>query len=183
MDLIGLINDILESVNTIDKGRQGLKTNGEEHEGRLHYETGISEALNAFKNALSSTDPQIILVVEEAFIEQELKFCSDDDNYSRSSLTLALQSFEDAFLCFESVEVHAGYKAADKTWPHTSKHRIKNYPKDAFHLACISHRTRLQNILRAPGINMIEKTVLKQRAANMTSAQAAYLEKQREALR
>jgi len=183
MDLIGLINKILKSAYTIDKGRQGLKTDGEEHEGRLHYETGISDALNVFKKALSSNDPQIILAVEEAFIEQELKFCSDDDNYSRSSLSQALQSFEDAFLCLESVEDHAGYKAADKTWPHTSKYRIKNHPKDAFHLACISHRTRLQNILRAPGINMIEKTVLKQRASNMISAQAAYLGKQREALR
>ena len=183
MDLIGLINDILESVYTIDKGRQGLKTDGEEHEGRLYYEKGISIASSAFAKALSSIDPQIILSVEEMFIEQELKYCSDDDNYSRSSLNLALQSFEDAFLCLESVEDHNGYKAADKTWPHTSKHRIKNYPKDAFHLACISHRTRLQNILRAPGINMIEKTVLKQRASNMTSAQAAYLGKQREALR
>jgi len=42
MDLIGLINKILKSAYTIDKGRQGLKTDGEEHEGRLHYETGIS---------------------------------------------------------------------------------------------------------------------------------------------
>jgi hypothetical protein len=122
------------------------------------------------------------LVAEEAFVEQELKYCSDDDIYSRSSLTLALQSFEDAFLCFEAVENHIGYKAADKTWPHTTKYRVKNYPKDAFHLACISHRTRLQNVLRAPGINMIEKTVLEQRAANMTSAKKAYLGKQREVL-
>jgi len=183
MDLIGLLNKILKSAYTIDKGRQGLKTDGEEHEGRLYYEKGILTALNIFIEALSSTDPQIILAVEEAFIKQELKYCSDDDNYSRSSLILALQSFEDAFLCLESVENHNGYKAADKTWPHTSKYRYKDHPKDAFHLACISHRTRLQNILRAPGINMIEKTVLKQRASNMTSAQAAYFGKQREALR
>jgi hypothetical protein len=183
MDLIGLINDILTCTSRIDKGRKGLTTNGQEHDGRLFYEKGIAAASSTFKEALSSTDPQIILAVEEAFIEQELKFCSDDDNYSRSSLTLALQSFEDAFLCLESVEDHNGYKAADKTWPHTSKYRYKNHPKDAFHLACISHRTRLQNILRAPGINMIEKTVLKQRASNMTSAQVAYLGKQREALK
>jgi len=182
MDLIGLINKILESVYTIDKGRQGLKTDGEEHEGRLNYEAGISDALIVFTKAIISTDPQIILSVEEMFIEQELKYCNEDDNYSRSSLTLALQSFEDAFLCLESVEDHIGYKAADKTWPHTTKYRIKEYPKDAFHLACISHHTRLQNILRAPGINMIEKTVIKQRATNMTSAQTAYLGKQKKAL-
>jgi len=64
MDLIGLINDILESVYTIDKGRQGLKTDGEEHEGRLYYEKGISIASSAFVKALSSIDPQIILSKE-----------------------------------------------------------------------------------------------------------------------
>jgi len=182
MDLIGLINKILSSTSRIDKGRKGLRTNGQEHEGRLFYEEGITSALDAFSQALSTGNPQTILATEEAFIEQELKYCNNDDIYSRSSLTQALQSFEDAFLCFESVENYTEYKAANKTWPHTKKYRIKNYPKDSFHLACISHRTRLQNVLRAPGINMIEKTVLEQRAANMTSAQSIYLRKQKEAL-
>jgi hypothetical protein len=182
MDLIGLVNKILTSTARIDKGRKGLRTDGQEHEGRLHYEKGIAVASSTFAKALSTADPQAILATEEAFIEQELKYCSDDDIYSRSSLTQALRNFQDAFLCFESVEDHAGYKAADKTWPHSPKYRVKNYPKDAFHLACISHRTRLQNVLRAPGINMIEKTVLEQRAANMASAQAAYMGKQKEAL-
>jgi hypothetical protein len=182
MDLTGLLNDILVCVYFIDKGRRGLKTDGEEHQGRLYYEDGISEASIAFTKALSSNDSQIILAAEEAFIEQELKYCSDDDIYSRSSLTQALLSFQDAFLCFESVEDHAGYKTADKTWPHRKEYRIKSYPKDAFHLACISHRIRLHNVLRAPSINMIEKAILEKRAANMTSAQAAYFRKQREAL-
>jgi hypothetical protein len=182
MDLTGLINDILDCVYFIDQGRKGFKTDGEEHQGRLNYEDGISEASKAFSQALSTSDPQTILAVEEAFVEQELKYCSDDDIYSRSSLTQALLSFQDAFLCFESVEDHAGYKAADKTWPHRKEYRIKSYPKDAFHLACISHRIRLHNVLRAPGINMIEKDILEKRAANMTSAQAAYMGKQREAL-
>ena len=182
MDLIGLLDDILACVDTIDKGRQGLKTDGEEHKGRLHYEKGIAAASSAFLQALSTNDPHTIMAAEEAFVEQELKFCSADDIYSRSSLTLALQSFEDAFLCLEAVEDSHGYRTAEKTWPHSPKYRVKKYPKDAFHLACISHRTRLQNVLRAPGINMIEKTVLKQRASNMKSAKAAYLGKQKEAL-
>ena len=182
MDLIGLVNNFLISATQIDKGRKGLRTDGQEHEGRLYYEEGIAGASNAFSQALSTGDPQAILAAEEAFVEQELRYCSDDDIYSRSSLTQALQSFEDAFLCFESVEDHTGYKIAEKTWPHTPKYRVKNYPKDAFHLACISHRTRLQNVLRAPGINMLEKTVLEQRVSNMTSAQAAYLVKQKDVL-
>jgi hypothetical protein len=55
-------------------------------------------------------------------------------------------------------------------------------PKDSFHIACIAHHTRLRNILRAPGINMLEKAVLQQRAANMTTARNSYIEKQQAAL-
>ena len=50
------------------------------------------------------------------------------------------------------------------------------------HCACSAHWTRLQNILRSPGINMKEKAVLEQRAANMKTAQARYLLKQEKAL-
>jgi hypothetical protein len=81
MELIGLINNILSCVYFIDKGRKGLKTDGEEHQGRLNYERGIAAASEAFSKALSANNPQTILAVEEAFVEQELKYCSDDDIY------------------------------------------------------------------------------------------------------
>jgi hypothetical protein len=38
------------------------------------------------------------------------------------------------------------------------------------------------NSLRTPGINMIEKAVLDQRASNMTAAQGSYIEKQKRAM-
>jgi len=41
---------------------------------------------------------------------------------------------------------------------------------------------RFYHSLRTPGINMTEKAVLTQRAANMTAAQGGYLEKQKKAL-
>jgi hypothetical protein len=56
------------------------------------------------------------------------------------------------------------------------KKRVQGFPLDVFHQA------RLRNILRAPGIEMLEKALLKQRAANMKTAQSAYVEKQRKAL-
>ena len=49
-------------------------------------------------------------------------------------------------------------------------------------MACISHKTRIQNILRAPGIDPIEKALLKQRFANLSAAQNSYIEKQKTAL-
>jgi len=55
-------------------------------------------------------------------------------------------------------------------------------PKDAFHRACGGHKTRLNNILRSPGINLTEKKLLEQRLTNIITAQSVYYEKQKKAL-
>jgi hypothetical protein len=52
----------------------------------------------------------------------------------------------------------------------------------SIHQACDGHRTRLSNSLRTPGINMKEKAVIHQRAANMKTAVSHYMEKQKAAL-
>jgi hypothetical protein len=182
MDLVSFLNELSFYANAIDIGRKGVATDGEEHEGRIAYETGISGALAAFQQAQSTADPQTLILAELNFLQQELSFCHEADTDTKSSLTQAIQSFEDALLSLEAVEDTAGYKnCADKTWPHSPKYRIQGFPKDAFHIACIAHRTRLRNVLRAPGINMIEKAVLTQRAANMSAAQGSYVEKQKKA--
>jgi hypothetical protein len=182
MDLAGLISNVLISVALVDRGRRGLSTDGDEHEGRLSYEEGIAGALKAFSVAVSTCDPKTIMLVEEAFVEQELHYCSEEDSHTRSSMIQALHSFDDAFLCLEAVEDSAVYKVADKTWPHKPTYRVKGFPRDALHLACIAHRTRIANSLRTPGINMREKALLQQRIANMAAVQRAYIEKQRKAL-
>ncbi|MDR2049928.1 MAG: hypothetical protein LBP69_10795 [Treponema sp.] len=156
-------------------------TDGEEHAGRLHYEDGISGSLESFREAQASADPRTIVLAEMIFLEQELQFCHESDTDTHSSLTQAIQSFEDALLSLEAVE-EIGYRIADKTYPHRRETRVKGFPKDAFHLACIAHQTRLRNILRAPGINMTEKAVLQQRAVNMRTARQSYIEKQEKAL-
>jgi hypothetical protein len=177
LDPIGLTDKILTAVESIDAGRKGFAMDGQEHEGRLSYEDGISTAMTAFQETEATGDPEIIALVEEVFLQQELRFCNEQDTNAHNSLTQALQDFGDAFLSLEAVE-DAGYKIADKTYPHNQKCRYLGFPKDAFHQCCIAHRTRLQNVLRAPGINMTEKAVLQQRIVNMKTAQAAYLEKQ-----
>ena len=58
----------------------------------------------------------------------------------------------------------------------------KGFPKDAFHVACSSHRTRLKNILSAIGVDPIEKSLLKQRHSNLATAQNSYAKKQKFAL-
>jgi hypothetical protein len=182
MDTTGLINSILVSVVRIDRGRKGFATDGGEHEGRISYEKGIAAASIAFAEALSTADPQTIILAESAFLNQELEFSSEQDSNTRSSLTQAIQSFEDALRSLEIVENKKLYKAAEATHPTSPKYRINGFPKDAFHLACIAHRTRLRNVLRSPGISMTEKAVLEQRTVNMTAAQSGYIEKQKNAL-
>ena len=182
MDLIGLLDSIFEAVSNIDAGRKGFAIRGKEQEGRISYETGIVEALSAFREAQASSDPRIRFLAEYTFITQELHFCDEIDKNAFSSLTQAMQSFDDAFLCLELVENVAGYKLADNLLPRSPKYRVKGFPKDAFHIACLAHRTRIQNILRTPGIDVIEKTLLKQRFDNLAAAQNSYVEKQKKSL-
>jgi hypothetical protein len=181
LDATGFVYSIYEATIAIDTGRKGFATRGKEHEGRLSYERGISVALSAFRDAQSTTDPQIIILAEYTFITQELQFCEKTDKDALNSLTKAIQSFDDAFLALEAVE-EAGYKTVDKAFPHIKEYRISGFPKDSFHIACSSHKTRLKNILRAPGIDPIEKALLKQRFSNLATAQGGYVEKQKKAM-
>jgi hypothetical protein len=182
LDRTGLINKILSAVESIALGRNGFATDGEEHKGRIYYEKGITDAAESFDIAHASADPQTIILAELAFLEQELQFCNEADSDTKNSLTQAIQSFRDSLRCLKTVEDRALYQGAETTHPTAPKYRIRNLPKDAFHLACIAHRTRIRNALRTPGINMIEKAVLSRRAANMTAAQESYIEKQEKAL-
>jgi hypothetical protein len=182
MDQAGLLSSILLSTANIDKGRKNLATDGLEHVGRLYYEEGIFLALTTFKNAQTSANPQTMIWVELMYLQQEFQFCAEIDTLTRSSLTQAIQSFEDALRSLKTVENSTLYKAAETTYPSASKYRYHGFPRDVLHLAYTAHRTRLQNSLRTPGINIIEKAVLTQRAANMTTIQAVYAEKQRKVL-
>ena len=182
MAKIGLLSRIYEAASSIDAGRKGFAIKGKEREGRVSYEDGISEAMLAFQEAQTTADPETIILAEYTFLSQELQFCEPDDKDSISSLTQAIQSFDDAFLSLQAVEEPC-YKTVDKAFPHNGKYRVSGFPKDAFHIAAIGHRTRLQNILRSPGIDPIEKALLKQRFANLSAAQNGYVEKQRKAIK
>ena len=182
MDLISLANNIYLAVINIDAGRKGWATKGKEAEGRVAFEYGITSALDNFKKAQVSTDSQAIIFAEYTFISQELELCNENDKYSLSSLIQAKQSFDDAFLTLQVVENITFYREADKTHPHHKNYRTNGFPKDAFHIACTAHKTRLKNVLRSPGIDPIEKALLKQRLANLSTAQSGYVAKQKKAL-
>jgi len=177
----GLITRITDAAVNIDAGRKGFATRGKEQEGRILYELGITNAMTAFKEAQATADPQILILAEYTFITQELEFCEKTDKESLSSLNKAIQRFDDAFLALKAVE-NSGYKMVDQAIPHDKDYRVGGYPKDSFHIACHSHVTRIKNMLRTPGIDPIEKSLLKQRLANLPTAQGGYIEKQKKAL-
>jgi len=177
----GLIDSIYSAAASVDAGRKGFAIEGKEREGRINYEDGIAKALSAFKKAQTAADPQTLILAEYTFLSQELELTDKSDKETINSLTQAIQNFDDAFLALKVVEsLH--YEAVEQATPHHKDYRFKGYPKDSFHVAFGSHKTRLQNILRSPGIDPIEKALLKQRLANLSTAQMAYTEKQKKAL-
>jgi hypothetical protein len=182
LDLTGLLNDIFVGAYRIGEGRKGFATFGKEQEGRVSYENGIALALAAFREAQQSGDTQTIILAELVFLNQELQFCNKADAETINSLNHAIHDFGDAMRSIEAVEDVAGYKIAEKTHSTDPKKCVEGFPADVFHQACKSHLTRIRNIIRAPGIAMLEKALLRQRALNIKAAQAAYIEKQRKAL-
>jgi hypothetical protein len=165
----------------IDAGRKGFAIKGKAEEGRINYEDGISAAMIAFQQAQTAADPQALILAEYTFITQEFQLCDITDKDTINSLTKAIVSFDDAFLAVKAFD-ESNCKSVDSFFPHDKKYRFNGYPKDPFHIACISHKTRIQNILKSPGIDPIEKALLKQCLANLSTAQIGYVEKQKKAL-
>ena len=184
----GLINNIYIAAAAIDYGRKGFAIRGKAEEGRISYEDGIALAMTSFQEAsnqrfAATADPQTILLAEYTFITQELEFCEKSDKDAISSLSKAIRFFDDAFLALEVVKDKTLYQGAEQTYPHDNEYRIKEgFPKDAYHIAYNGHKGRLQNILKTPGLDPIEKALLKQRLDAIKAGQEGYLEKQRKAL-
>jgi len=176
--MTGLVDRVYDAAANIEFGRKAFAIRGKADEGRLSYERGIAAALSAFKDAQATADPQIIILAEYTFLSQELQFCDETDADSLSSLTQAIESFDDAFIVLKLVEDSVSYQKAEQSYPRNNKYRVSGFPKDSFHIACLAHRTRLQNILRTPGLDLIEKALLKQRFNNLATAQSSYVEKQ-----
>jgi hypothetical protein len=65
----------------------------------------------------------------------------------KASAEAALQNFDDAFLALKAVGEGAAYHIAEQTFPHRGQWRYQGLPRDAFHVACIAHKTRLKNDL------------------------------------
>ncbi|GHT14250.1 hypothetical protein AGMMS4956_11730 [Bacteroidia bacterium] len=184
MEKIGLLNKIVKSVYDIYLGRKSLATEGAAEEGRIFLSRGLLSALAVFKEvyANAGNDTETVILVEHAYLTEERRYCSPLEPTVAASMTAALASFKDALRALKTVQNAETYLNAETTWPHLPKYRYHDMPKDAFHIACNANRTRINNTLRTPGINNVEREVYEQRSKNMTAIQAAYLNKQETAL-
>jgi hypothetical protein len=182
LDTTGFTARIINSVAAIYFGRKALTIDGEEHEGHISYDLGISGAMKVFKDAQASGDPETMLKVERTFLNEELQFCDHSDSLAFSSVTQAIRSFDDSLRALAIMQNNELYRAAEQTYPTHSRYRIHGLPKDAVHIAATAHRTRIANLIRAPGMNQTEKSLFQQRASNMAALQHSYLEKQKTTL-
>jgi len=182
LGLTGLLNSIITAVAAIDYGRKGFAIIGKEREGRISYEDGIAKAMSAFKEAQATVDPETILLAEYTFITQELEFCVKTDKDAINSLSRAIRFFDDAFLVLKIVKDKTFYQVVENSYPHDSDYRIKGFPFDSFHIAIRGHKGRLQNILKTPGLDPIEKALHKQRLDAIKAGQKGYVELQGKAL-
>ncbi|MDR1787425.1 MAG: hypothetical protein LBR16_03120 [Treponema sp.] len=184
MDRVGLLDNIGTSVTRVYQGRAWLDTEGREGDGRVSYNKGLSLALASFQTvqANAACDLEAVVLLEQAYLAQELAFCTPVDKKAANSLSNGIKSFDEGLLALKEVEAGASYSVADRILPHRKETRCNGMPKDAFHYACAGHLERLDGILHTPGINMTEKAVLEQRLANIETAQSVYVEKQKKAL-
>jgi hypothetical protein len=104
MDLTSFLVSLTAYVIDIDAGRKGLATKGKTEKGRVSYERGISGAFAAFQEAQSTANPQTLVLAEMNFLQQELQFCGETAKATRTSLTRAVQEFDDALLAHEAVQ-------------------------------------------------------------------------------
>jgi hypothetical protein len=181
LDRTGLLAKIFDSASTIAQGRKWLDTDGLEHEGRINYRKGLALGLEAFREAQTHAHEDLysLFIAEYTFLGQEFEFCVPQDTKTKTSLSKAISEFDEAFLALEVLGNAVGYKFAEKTYSTRTEFRYKGMPKDRFHVACAGHIVRIENILKSPVINFLEKELLQQRQENIKTAQAVYLEKQK----
>ncbi|GHV76695.1 hypothetical protein AGMMS49942_15160 [Spirochaetia bacterium] len=182
MERTGLTIGIVRAVSDIADGRIGLRTKGKTEEGREDFAKGLALGKQLFTEVKDCRDPELMLLAEYLFMNQELEGARSEEKIGRASYQSAVHDFDDAFLSLKSVKDAAMYQGAENTHPHRAPFRYKGMPNDAFHIAYTGHYARLQNKLKPIGIDPDEQILTELRMAVCKSAQGVYLETQRSVL-
>ncbi|MDR1787465.1 MAG: hypothetical protein LBR16_03335 [Treponema sp.] len=170
------------AVDSIAQGRLGMETEGEASKGVAVFAKGIAAAAELYTEVIASKDPELMILAEYTYMSEELKHAEAGESGAEASAAAAIQSFDDALLVLKTVENPAVYEGAEQAFPHYGQWRCKGFPRDAFHVACIAHKTRIKNGLSRFGVNRRDRTLAELRIAMLNAAQDGYLEKQKKAL-
>jgi hypothetical protein len=182
MEKNGLSIDIAEAASTIARGRRSFTIRGETEKGLDDFEDGHALAMRIFQEAAASGDVELILLAEYLFVTQELAESEGGEPEGKASAEAALQSFDDAFLALKAVEEGPPYHTVEMAFPHRNQWRYKGLPRDAFHVACIAHKTRLKNGLSRLGLPKLDRELAKTRIIALGAIQQVYCAKQQAAL-
>jgi hypothetical protein len=177
-----LIKKLNDAANLIFFGRIARRSRGQTEQGLEDFEQGLVLAIQVFDEALASADPFLMLLAEYTFVIQELESGYPEEKEALASYRAARSAFDDAFRALEVVKDQMLYKGVEKAFPRQGDYRHNGYPKDAFHIAYIGHRTRLQNTLKQIGIDPLERSFREKRIQACPIAQTAYTVLQKKAL-
>lgn len=144
------------------------------------YAKGLEKTLAALKEVGKSGDLDLLVKVETSLVNLERSLYAPKDTSVISSLDAAVKDFEDIKKSIEVVKNPERYQAAADT--HRYNKKVHGIVVDGCHEAILGHVTRLGNSMRAVGISVPEKNILRQRQENMRQAKKLYIEQQREAL-
>jgi hypothetical protein len=173
---------MIYAASLVINGRIARRTHGQTEQGLEDFEQGLVLAMQVFDEALASADPFLMLLAEYTFVIQELESGCPEEKEALTSYRAAGSAFDDAFRALEVVKDGTLYKGVEKAFPHRKDYRHNGCPKDAFHIAYIGHKTRLQNTLKQIGIDPLERSFREKRVQTCPIAQAAYTVLQKKTL-
>ena len=146
----------------------------------IAYAKGLELTLFALKAINKANELDTIIRAEELLVEQEIELHSIQDPAILPSLKAAVADFVVIKSSVKTVKVPADYQKAATTYH--SKKKVHGVIADGCHEAMNSHITRLGNRMSAVGISIPEKSILRQRQANMRTVKELYIELQQKAL-
>jgi len=144
------------------------------------YTKGLNRTLQVLEDIGKSGDIDLVAKTEAALVELEKSVHFGKDSSVMSSLDAATVDFsviEKGLIVVKSSDY---YQKVDDSY-HV-KRKVNGVPVDGVHEAINSHITRLGNSMRAVGISVPEKNVLRQRQENIRRAKKLYIKLQQKAL-
>jgi len=145
----------------------------------LEFE-GKDSFLSVLKEIGKTNDLDAIIKAESLTLQNERQKYGREDATVLPSLTAAAEDFSVITSAVKVVREPDAYKTAVATY-HTKK-AVRGVIADGCHEALNSHIARLGNRMRAVGISIPEKNILRQRQTNMRTAKELYIGLQQEAL-